>query len=289
MFAAHRRARHRGGFTLIELLVVVAIIALLVSILLPSLSRAREQARSVLCQTRVRQLMTGTLQYVGEYKVLPGTVSVFYETPNRNVGWWRDFTDPLWTWLGVTSNYRAEVQNAKNRTVPYKGALFKYVCDPQIYLCPSDYKGEPNNTPIGGGNKWYKFSYSMNAYAGWLVPEKIRLAKRNPDGNTDWDQFRPPVSPPRYPIFVEEHPMTNMKDYPDGNMNFSDKLCTRHSVAKKQQKGRSNVGMLDGHVESLLVSWDDDSMSWYKRWKINTWNYPDSNKSPMDVILPPRP
>ena len=57
----------RGGFTLIELLVVVAIIALLVSVLLPALSAAREQARSSYCLSNLRQQGTAMLYYAGDY------------------------------------------------------------------------------------------------------------------------------------------------------------------------------------------------------------------------------
>jgi len=57
------RKRTRG-FTLVELLVVVAIIALLISILLPSLSRAKEQARISLCLSNQRSIVQTAIQYV---------------------------------------------------------------------------------------------------------------------------------------------------------------------------------------------------------------------------------
>ena len=56
-----------SGFTLIELLVVVSIIALLVSILLPSLQKARETAKAVVCGSNQRQLGLGIMLYAQDY------------------------------------------------------------------------------------------------------------------------------------------------------------------------------------------------------------------------------
>lgn len=62
------RARRRPGFTLIEVLVVVAIIALLIAILLPSLAAAREQSRRAICSTRLHNIGLANQIYANENK-----------------------------------------------------------------------------------------------------------------------------------------------------------------------------------------------------------------------------
>lgn len=73
----HRRPR---GFTLIEVLVVVAIIALLIAILLPSLSRAREQSRRAVCASQLKEQGSAIQMYTMEHKdSLPGPVHAALE------------------------------------------------------------------------------------------------------------------------------------------------------------------------------------------------------------------
>ncbi len=61
------RPKSVKGFTLIELLVVIAIIAILAAILFPVFAKARENARKSNCQSNLKQMALGTLQYAQDY------------------------------------------------------------------------------------------------------------------------------------------------------------------------------------------------------------------------------
>lgn len=109
------------GFTLIELLVVIAIIAILAAILFPFFARARENARRSSCQSNLKQMTLGVLQYVQDYdERFPGFGGV---SPCVNF--------PM-SWAMATQ---------------------PYIKSEQVFKCPSDTRGDIYTCSYG--NNWW--------------------------------------------------------------------------------------------------------------------------------------
>lgn len=105
------------GFTLVELLIVISIIALLAAILFPVFSRVRENARRSSCQSNLKQIGLGILQYTQDYdEIMPNGFSS------------NDVTD---TW----TDYSTGEQNTNN--YKWMDAVYPYVKSEQVFVCPS--------------------------------------------------------------------------------------------------------------------------------------------------------
>src|SRR3954468_7379190 len=83
-----RLPRPTRGFTLVELLVVIGIIALLISILLPALNKAREQSKTVQCLSNIRQIGMGMQLYQNEWRCIIPAGYWNPAGPEKNVETW---------------------------------------------------------------------------------------------------------------------------------------------------------------------------------------------------------
>jgi prepilin-type N-terminal cleavage/methylation domain-containing protein len=141
----------RRGFTLVELLVVIAIIALLIAIVLPMASRAREAGRRTVCLSNIRQLTSAWLMYAGEHR---GQLC-----NNSGLPCWLNNLTPQ---QFVHSNYPEP-----SIAVP-QGQLWPYLNTRTVYSCPNDpqafHPGSATTPVLGTGGTGA--SYGVNGRLG---------------------------------------------------------------------------------------------------------------------------
>ena len=165
-------SQHRnGGFTLVELLVVIGIIGVLTGLLLPSLSKAKDQAIRLTDVNNLRQQTLALHLYVTDSSdVLPWPNWLAGDGPNRP-GW-------LYTLdISVAGSARFKVET---------GVFWKTLKNPKLYMCPADLPTLPLFALRGQKISSYVMNGAVIGYARMVVPVE-KMGDMAPDAVAFWE------------------------------------------------------------------------------------------------------
>jgi prepilin-type N-terminal cleavage/methylation domain-containing protein/prepilin-type processing-associated H-X9-DG protein len=217
------RKRGRTGFTLIELLVVIGIIAILASMLLPALSKAKVRAQATGCTSNIRQLSVALTLYPDDHADRLVNNHGVPETLQRRQSWVNNIQD----WLRSDGN--------TNLSLLTSGKLAPYLNhNTGVFRCPSDHSIAENGPRIR--------SVSLNS----LVGDPGELTNRFNPQLVQFLKTTDIPNPAAIYFFLDEHPdtindgffMNRWDDYRWGNLPGS-----YHS-------GACTLSFADGHVET---------------------------------------
>jgi prepilin-type N-terminal cleavage/methylation domain-containing protein/prepilin-type processing-associated H-X9-DG protein len=245
----NKPARLRGlsvpAFTLIELLVVIAIIAILASILLPVLSRAKDRAKGIFCVNNTRQLRLAWSIYSDDHNGrlaynLGGDSGSRKVAPRTNLNW----VNNIMTWeLDSDNTNTATITEASLGSYANKAV--------SIYKCPSDSVLSSVQRQAGWAGRLR--SYSMNA----MVGDAGELSKSGSNkNNPDYVQFFNISSIPKPAqifVFLDEHPDSINDGYFLNKADYSAYDSTYYSewtdLPASYHNGGASFAFADGHSE----------------------------------------